>query len=98
MSPRTLPFRQVIEQERRRWIPFRRALSKDDQEAFDRMFACATQPLQAAVPLGRPWTFEAVLMAVLLAHEKRLEQLRMRLEAISAEKHLPDGNPSDGGR
>ena len=95
MSPRMLPFSQVIEQERRRWMPFRRALSKEDQEAFDRMFACATQQLQAEVQLGRPWRFEAVMMAVLLAHEKRLEQVRMRLEAISAEKHLPDGNPSD---
>jgi hypothetical protein len=45
--------------------------------------------------LGRPWTFEAVLMAVLLAHEKLIEQVRMRLEAVSMEEHLPDGTPSD---
>jgi len=90
-----LSFSQVIEQERRRWIPFRRALSKDDQEAFDRMFACATQQLQAEVPLCRPWRFEVVLMAVLSAHAKRLEHARMCLEAISTEKHLPDGTPSD---
>jgi hypothetical protein len=53
------PFSQVIEQERRRWMPIRRALSKEDQEACDRMFAYAVQPLQAAAPLGRPWRFEA---------------------------------------
>jgi hypothetical protein len=47
-----LTFSQVIEQERRRWVPFRRALSKEDQEAFDRMFACATPQLQAEVELG----------------------------------------------
>jgi hypothetical protein len=45
MRPWMLPFSQVIEQKRRRWIPFRCALSKEDQAAFDRMFACATQPL-----------------------------------------------------
>jgi hypothetical protein len=73
-------------------MPFRRALSKEDQAVFDRMFACATRQLQAAVQLGRPWTFEAVLMAVLLAHEQRLEQVRMRLEAVSVEKHLLDEN------
>jgi hypothetical protein len=28
MSPRMMMFSQVIEQERRRWMPFRRALSK----------------------------------------------------------------------
>ena len=59
MSPRLLPFSQVIEQERRRWVPFRRALSMEDQEACDRMCACATQPLQAEVEMGRPWRFEA---------------------------------------
>ena len=98
MSPRMLPFSQVIEQERRRWMPFRRALSREDQAVFDRMFACATQQLQTEVHLGRPWTFEAVLMAVLLAREKQLEQIRMRLGAISAEKYVPDRNPSDGWR
>jgi len=41
MNPRMLSFRQVIEQDRRRWMPFRRMLSKEDQEAFDRMFAAA---------------------------------------------------------
>jgi len=97
MNLRMQPFSQVIEQERRRWMPFRRALSKDDQEAFDRMFACAMQPLQAEVQLGRPWRFEAVLMAVLLAHENLIDQVRMSLEAVSVEKPLPDGNPSDGG-
>jgi hypothetical protein len=90
------PFSQVIEQERRRWMPFRRALSKEDQAVFDRMFACATQQLQAEVQLGRPWKFEAVLMALLLAHEKLIDQARMRLEAVSVEKHLPDGNRPEG--
>jgi len=60
------------------------------------MLACATQPLQAEVPLGRPWTFEAVLMAVLLAHEKLIEQVRRRLEAVSMEEHLPDENLPEG--
>jgi hypothetical protein len=60
------------------------------------MFECAKQQVQAEVLLGRPWKFEAVLMAVLLAHEKLLNQVQRRLEAISAEKHVPDGNPPEG--
>jgi hypothetical protein len=63
-------FSQVFEQERRRWMPFRRALSKDDQEALDRMCVCTTQLLQVAVRLGRLWRCEVVRMAVLLEHEK----------------------------
>jgi hypothetical protein len=42
-------------------------------------------------------TAKAVLIAVLQAHEKLLEQVRKRLEAIRTEKHLPDGNsPNEG--
>jgi hypothetical protein len=63
-------FRQVIEQERR-WVPFRHTLSKEDQEVFDRMFACAKQQVQAEVQLGWPWGFKTVRMAVLVEHEKR---------------------------
>jgi hypothetical protein len=84
MSPQMMPCSQVIEQERRRWMPFRRALSKEDQEAFDRMFACAKQQLQAEVQLGQPWRFEAVLMAVLLAHEKKVVELVRRIEELKA--------------
>ena len=83
-----LSFREVIEQERRRWMPFMRALSKEDQAMFDRMLAEAAQQLQTEVYLGRPWRFEVVLMTVLLVHEQRLEQIRMRLEAVSVETHL----------
>ena len=57
-----MTFSQMIEQERRRWMPFRRALSQEDQEAFDRMFACAKQQVQAEVQLWRLWRFEAVIM------------------------------------
>jgi hypothetical protein len=34
---------------------------------------------------------------MLLAHENLIDQVRMRLEAVSVEKPLPDGNPFDGG-
>jgi hypothetical protein len=38
-----MPFNQVIEQERRRWMHFRRTLAQEDQGAFDRMLVCAMQ-------------------------------------------------------
>ena len=80
---RTLPpFSQLIESERRAWAPFRRALRKDDQAAFDRLFDCAKLHVQAGVYLSRPWPFEVIAMAVLLEHHKRLEHLLARLEAF----------------
>jgi hypothetical protein len=80
MNPRMMPFSQMIEQERRRWMPFQQALAKEDQEAFDRMLECAKRRLQAEVQLRRPWGCETVVMAVLLEHEKRVEQVLRRLE------------------
>src|SRR5215510_472042 len=80
---RTLPpFSQLIEYERRAWAPFRRALRKDDQAAFDRLFDCAKLHVQAGVYLSRPWPFEVIAMAMLLEHHKRLERLLNRLEAL----------------
>jgi hypothetical protein len=82
---RTLPpFSQLIERERRAWAPFRRALRKDDQAAFDRLFDCAKLHVQAGVYLSRPWPFEVIAMAMLLEHHKRLDQLLTRLEAVCA--------------
>jgi hypothetical protein len=79
---RTLPpFSQLIESERRAWAPFRRALRKDDQAAFDRLFDCAKLHVQAGVYLSRPWPFEVIAMAILLEQHKRLEQLLARCEA-----------------
>ena len=80
---RTLPpFSQLIEHERRSWAPFRRALRKDDQAAFDRLFDCAKLHVQAGVYLSRPWPFEVIAMAILLEQHKRLERLLTRLEAV----------------
>jgi hypothetical protein len=80
---RTLPpFSQLIEYERRAWAQFRRALRKDDQATFDRLFDCAKLHVQAGVYLSRPWPFEVIAMAMLLEHHKQLEQLLARLEAF----------------
>ena len=65
-------FSRLIERERRRWTPFRRALSKTDQEAFDHLFACLTRPIQADGYLSRPRTVAAISLAVLLDHAKRI--------------------------
>lgn len=79
---RTLPpFSQLIEQERRAWGPFKRALRKEDQATFDRLFDCAKLHVQAGVYLSRPWPFEVIAMSILLEQQKQLEQVLKRCEA-----------------
>jgi hypothetical protein len=78
------PFSQLIEAERRRWAPFKHALPKADQAAFDRLFDCAKLHIQAGVMVSRPWPFETVVMAVLLEQEKRINQLLDTLQELNA--------------
>lgn len=63
------PFSQLIEVERRRWAPFRRALPNADQAIVDRLFDCATLHIQAGVLVSRPWPVETMVMAVLLEYD-----------------------------
>jgi hypothetical protein len=94
---RTLsPFSQLIERERRAWAPFRRALRKDDQAAFDRLFDCAKLHVQAGVYLSRPWPFEVIAMAILLEHHKRLDRLLAQLEACCASARPPTAPAPEG--
>ena len=64
--------------------PFRQALSAADQAIVDRLFACIAQHVQGDVYLPRPWSFEAVILAVLLEHEKRIDDLLKQLEGLEA--------------
>jgi 3-methyladenine DNA glycosylase/8-oxoguanine DNA glycosylase len=76
------PLSSLIEQERRRWMPFKKALPKADQPLFDRLFDCAKRHIQAGVMVLRPWPFETIVMAILLEQQKQLEQAQRRLEEL----------------
>ncbi len=82
---RTVPtFRQLIEQTAERWAKFRRALRREDQEHFDRLFRCVRSYTQAATYQCPDNPMEAILLSVALDQEKRLsrlERLASRMEA-----------------
>src|SRR6266511_289566 len=46
-------FSRLIERERRRWAPFRRALSAEDRAAFDQLFDCVKQHVEGDVYMSR---------------------------------------------
>jgi hypothetical protein len=81
------PFSQLIEFERRRWAPFKRALPKADQALFDRLFDCPKLHIQAGVMVSRPWPFETMVMAIVLEQQKRLEQLQSLLDELQSSEH-----------
>lgn len=84
MGRTVLPYSQVWEEERERWRKFRRALRKEDQAHFDRLFELARLHLQAGVYAANPWPLESMLLAMLLEHEKAISALTARLRRLES--------------
>jgi hypothetical protein len=80
------PFSSLIEQERRRWMPFKKALPKADQAIFDRLFDCAKLHIQAGVMVARPWLFETIVMAIALEQQKQVERLESLLDELESHR------------
>ncbi len=94
MGRTVLPYSQVWEQERRRWLKFRRALRKEDQAHLDRLFELARLHLQAGVYASQPWPLESMLLSMLLEHEKALGALQERLRRLE-HKTVGEGQESE---
>jgi hypothetical protein len=86
MGRTVLPYSQVWEEERRRWLKFRRALRREDQAYFDRLFELARLHLQAGVYASNPWPLESMLLSMLLEQQKALGALEERLSRLEAEE------------
>jgi len=73
---RTVPtFRQLIDEAIARWSKFRRALRREDQEYFDRLFRRVRTYTQAATYQANDNPMEAILLSIALDQEKRLDAL-----------------------
>ena len=77
---RTVPtFRQLIDQAAERWAKFRRALRREDQEHFDRLFLRVRSYTQAATYQCSDNPMEVILLSIALDQEKRLHELEQRV-------------------
>jgi hypothetical protein len=75
-----MPFSFVLEKERGKWKEFRKGLSKEDQEAFDRLFDRAKFHTSGAVSMSHPWPLETLLLSICLEHEKMLGDILRNLK------------------
>lgn len=88
---RTVPtFVQLIQNTIAHWSKFRRALRRDDQEHFDRLFRHARWYTQAATYQCHDNPMEAILLSIALDHEKRMDSLERTL-GQKAELHETSG-------
>jgi hypothetical protein len=84
---RTLPtFNMYLEGQIGEWGPFRRALRREDREAFDRLFAFAKRHMAEAAAAARPVPFDSMLMAILLEQQKTIDALQRRLDESDAKR------------
>src|ERR1700716_4578758 len=71
---RTVPtFVQLIQEAAERWKKFRRALRREDQPHFDRLFTRVRCYTQAATYQAHDNPMEAILLSIALDQEKRLD-------------------------
>jgi len=75
MGRTVMAFSQVMESEWERLKPFRRALSKEDQEAFDRLFDRAKMHTSAGAYMSNPWPMDTILLSIFLEHGKMIEEI-----------------------
>ncbi|HTC63585.1 MAG TPA: hypothetical protein VK709_12135 [Candidatus Saccharimonadales bacterium] len=95
---RTVPtFRQLIDDAIARWSKFRRALRREDQEYFDRLFRSVRTYTQAATYQASDNPMEAILLSIAIDQEKRLDALEHAALEHGALEHaalLPKANAS----
>ena len=78
---RTVPtFVQLIQQTAERWKKFRRALRREDQPHFDRLFVRVRCYTQAATYQCHDNPMEAILLSIALDQEKRLYAIEKVLQ------------------
>jgi hypothetical protein len=89
MGRTVAPFSRVLEAEFESWNKFRRALRREDQEAFDGLFAAAKYHVAAMVYASRLTPLEAILMGILVEHQKSIAQLTGRIRDLEAAMRPP---------
>ncbi len=78
---RTLPTTtQIVLDEQKAFLNFRRALRKEDQRVFDELFARARKHIMAINQADHVLPFEAILLAMMLELMQDLIDLKRQIE------------------
>ncbi|MEM0384633.1 MAG: hypothetical protein QXV27_07295 [Candidatus Caldarchaeum sp.] len=81
MGRTALTYRQRLEAELERWASFRRALTRMEREAFERLVDNSFRYVHAGTMYPMRNAFDVFLMSSLLSHEERLSILEKELKA-----------------
>jgi hypothetical protein len=62
-------------------------LAEADQAIVDRLFDCAKLHVQAGVVVSRPWSFETMVITIVLEQQKQVERLQTLLDELQNHRH-----------
>ena len=74
----------ILEQEIAKWEGFVRALRADDKIAFEELMNACRCYASAAGAATRPIPLEAMLMSILLSHQKALKEIVENIEKLKS--------------
>ncbi|MDR7434606.1 MAG: hypothetical protein QN189_05695 [Armatimonadota bacterium] len=80
----------LVLEEIERWMPFRRALRREDQEVLDELFEAARHHSAEAAYASHPVPFETMLVCMLLETLKRVRSLERRLDSLERNRGRAD--------
>ncbi len=84
---RTNPtYRNRLDRLEQEWNDYRRALRASEQERFDQLLEHGHEYAHAAGHLNHPSPAVALLLSMLLAHERRLDEFDDRLTTLSTQE------------
>jgi hypothetical protein len=83
-------FRIALEQEISTWRDFRNSLGLGSRKLLDAFFDEARNHCSTSSNSVRPVRFEAMLMGIVAAHERRLTQLASEMERLRLEANAQD--------
>lgn len=93
---RTNPtYRDWLGRTEQRWQPFRRALRSRTQDDFDRLFERAATHAGAAGYLNAAEPEHVMLLSMLLAQERALQELAARLHDVEVRLHDVEARLND---
>jgi hypothetical protein len=75
-------YRIALEDEIRRWNGFAKALRVDDKEAFYALMDACRSYASAGSNATQPILFEPMILSMLLSHQKQLQRLEKKLNAL----------------
>jgi hypothetical protein len=85
-------FTQLVQEEIDSWSRYRRALRREDQQAFDALFAAARHHAPAGAYLARETPFEVMLLSMLIEQQKHVVILQQKVTILET-RLLHDQTP-----